>query len=353
MEQRLTTGEVVDLGGDLLPASLVRDLLISAEDLDPRGVRVRNARIDGQLDLCDVSARRPLVLRDCRAEAPLLLDRAQLSALDLAGLVAPAVSASRLRLDHNLDMSKVCLDSAGAGPAVDLTEATVGSRVNMSGARLVNTAGPSLHAPKLHTGSHVLLTDVRAVGTVRLDGARLGGNLHCNGAQLDADAEAALLGVDLQVDDTVFLSHGFRATSRSTRHAAVRVRGARIGGQLVLRGGSATGHFSLDVKHVRVGMEVLFPLDFAVGAVDLDGLTYAGLPRDASLDDWLELLASRTHQYASQPYHQLAAAHQAAGHERDVRRIRIRQQRDLHSRGQLSRRGRPATARCAARAGSA
>lgn len=87
-------------------------------------------------------------------------------------------------------------------------------------------------------------------------------------------------------------------------------------------------------------MEVLFPADFAAGAIDLDGLTYSGVPRDATLEEWLDLLANRTRQYASQPYHQLAAAHQAAGHERDVRRIRIAQQRDLLRRGQLTRRGR-------------
>ena len=80
----------------------------------------------------------------------------------------------------------------------------------------------------------------------------------------------------------------------------MRIRGARIGGQLVLRGGLATGP-----------------------------VAYTGVPRDSTLEEWLDLLANRTRQYASQPYHQLAAAHQAAGHERDVRRIGIAQQRDL------------------------
>jgi hypothetical protein len=144
----------------------------------------------------------------------------------------------------------------------------------------------------------------------------------------------------LQVDESVFLSHGFYATTAVPYLAAVRIRGARIGGQLVLREGRATGPIALDVKHVQVGMEVLFPAGFADGLVDLDGLTYTGVPRDSTLDEWLHLLANRTHQYASQPYHQLAAAHQAAGHERDVRRIRVAQQRDLLRRGRMTRRGR-------------
>ena len=100
MEQRLAAGELVDLDGGRVSASVIRDLLVRADDLDPRGVRIQNAWIDGQLDLCDVSAKRPLVLRDCKADSPLLLDRAQLSALDLTGLVAPAVSAPWLRVEH-------------------------------------------------------------------------------------------------------------------------------------------------------------------------------------------------------------------------------------------------------------
>jgi hypothetical protein len=340
MRQRLAAGELVDFGGDEVSASLIRDLLVHADDLDPRGVRLHNARIDGQLDLCDVSATRPLVLRDCQADEPLLLDRAQLSALDLTGLVAPAVSAPWLRLAHYLYLSKARLDGGKDDWAVDLTEANIGSHISMSGAHLISPDKFSLHAPKLRTGSQVYLTDVHAVGAVLLDGARLGGNLHCEGARLTTDGNAALLGVDLQVDESVFLSKGFHATTALPHLAAVRIRGARIGGQLVLRGGLATGQVALDVKQVQVGMEVLLPAGFAAGAVDLDGLTYSGVPRDATLDEWLDLLANRTRQYASQPYHQLAAAHQAAGHERDVRRIRVAQQRDLLRRGRLTRRGR-------------
>ncbi len=67
---------------------------------------------------------------------------------------------------------------------------------------------------------------------------------------------------------------------------------------------------------------------------------YEGLPRDATVDEWLTLLSTRTPSYSTQPWAQLAAAHSAAGHERDVRRIRVAAQRDLRLRGQLTRWGR-------------
>ncbi|MFI5591153.1 hypothetical protein ACIA5G_39305 [Amycolatopsis sp. NPDC051758] len=333
----LTNGEFADFEGGKIPASRIRELMVRADDLDPRGLRVRNARIEGQLDLCDVSAKRPLALQDCTTDAPVLLDRARLSALDLTGLVAPAVSGPWLRLEHYLYLGRARLDGGSDDYALDLAEATVGGHVSLRGAHFRSETEYAVHAPRLRTGSEVYLTDVVAVGTVRLEGAYIGGNLYCGGSFFGG-SDIALLAVDMQVDGSVFLSRGFRASAET--YTAVRMRGSRIGGQLVLRDGVASGPVALDVKQSRVGMEVFFPMGFADGEVDLDGLTYTGLPRDAGLDDWLDLLAHKTPRYATQPYAQLAAAHQAAGHERDVRRIRIAQQRDLQRRGQLTRWGR-------------
>jgi hypothetical protein len=338
VEQRVIKGEFVDLEGEMISASVIRDLLITDDRLDPRGIRIRNARIEGQLDLCDIHTKRPLVLRDCRTDAKVLLERAHLSSLDLSGLVAPAVSAPWLRLDHYLYLQNARLDGGADDWALDLGEANVGGHISLSGSHFRSEKKYAVHAAKLRTGSQVFLSDIHAVGTVRFDGARIGGNLDCHGARLHSDDHSALLGVDMQVDDNVFLSRGFHATTNSAEHGAVRIRGARIGGQLVLRG-KASGMIALDVKYVRMGMEILLEPDFLDGRISLDGLTYAGVPRDGTLDDWLAMLADRTPRYASQPYLQLAATHQAAGNERDVRRIRIAQQRDLIRRGRLTRWG--------------
>jgi hypothetical protein len=334
----LTKGELVDFEGGGISAAMIRDLLVDADQLDPRGLRVRNARIEGQLDLRDVVAKRPLALLDCTADAPLLLDRAHLSALDLSGLAAPAVIAPWMRLDHYFYLVDARLDSGAEGHALVLAETTVGGHVNLHGAHLLSRTGNSIHAGRLRTGSDLYLPGIRTSATVHLPGARIGGDLDLTGAELTA-SDGALLGMDLQVDGNVLLEGGFRATSE--RYIAVRIRGARIGGQLVLRDGEVVGsRAALDVKQVKVGMELFLAADFADGRVELDGLTYAGLPRESGLDEWLDLLANRTPAYATQPYAQLAAAHQAAGHERDVRRIRIAQHRDLLRRGRLTRWGR-------------
>ncbi|MEV0679516.1 hypothetical protein AB0I60_23620 [Actinosynnema sp. NPDC050436] len=328
-------GDAVDFAGRTIPASLIRDLL--TDQLDQRGLRISGAHLSGQLDLSDVAVARPVVLRDCTAERPVLLDRARFASLDLSGLVAPSLSAPWLRLDHYLLVQDARLTSED-GWALDLAEADVGGHVSLRGSRLSGVEH-ALHAPKLRTGSQLHLAEVRADGTVFLDGARLGGNLRCDGATFTATG-VALLGVDMQVEDNVYLRRGFRARTGSDRLAAVRIRGSRIGGQLVLRDCRLTGQRALDVKHVKTGKEILLSPEALDGGVELDGLTYVGVPRDASVDEWLDLLATRTPTYASQPYLQLAAAHQAAGNERDVRRTRIAQQRDLIRRGRLTRWGR-------------
>jgi len=337
VEQRLGDGEFVDLKGESITASSIRDLLI-ADRLDPRGIRLRDARLDGVLDLADIQSKRPLVLLDCRTDSPVLLDRASLSSVDLSGLVAPAVSAAWLRVEHYLLLQNVRLDGGEHEWAVDLAEAHLGGHLSLRGARLAG-ARYALHAPRLRAGAEVFLTDLRAKGTVRLDGARIGGNLRCDGAKLHATTDAALLGVDMRVDGSLFLRHGSHFTTDSEEYAAVRIRGSRIGGQLVLHTGRATGKYALDVKFVRVDQEVLLATDFLDGILFPEGFTYAGLPRRANVDEWLGLLAKRTDQYHSQPYLQLAAAHQAAGNERDVRRIRVAQQKDLLRRGRLTRWG--------------
>lgn len=216
----------------------------------------------------------------------------------------------------------------GAGPD--------GGHLSLRGAQLTG-ARFALHAPEFRTGSQVYLTDLRASGTVKRDGARTSDNLRCDGARLTSTTDAALMAVDLQVDDNLLLSNGFQATTGSTTVAAVRIRGARVGGQLALRDAMAPDTVALDLKQVRAGMEILFAPHFPGGPVDL---TYVGVPQDATLTDWVDPPANRTSRCASRPYLHVPAAHQAAGSERDVLRIRVAHQQDLLRRGRLTPWGR-------------
>lgn len=295
----------MELIRDEIEAAEIRRLMVEADQLDPAGLKVVGATILGQLDLSDVVAKRPLCLLNCVATLPVLLDRAQFAHLDLTGLVAPSVAASGLSVDHDL---------------------------RLSGARLTGD-GVVFEGRRMRIGGSAYFDDgFRSSGAVRLNSSRITEVLMCGGARI----ESTLHLVDVQVGDAIFLSHGFHAMGDG-QHAAVRMRGARVDGQLILREGRVA---SLDVRHVRVGKDLLMPFEGIEGPVQLEGLTYEGLPRDATVDEWMSLLATRTSYYSTQPWTQLAAAHQSAGNERDVRRIRVAAQRDLRRRGQLSRWGR-------------
>jgi hypothetical protein len=173
---------------------------------------------------------------------------------------------------------------------VRLPGAVVGTMLSLAGATLRNPDGPSLVADYLRTGSNAVFYDgFDAEGTVRLVGAKIGGQLVCEDG---------------------------RARPSRPGDLALRLSQARITGHLILAA------------------------SFPDGPLDVTGLTYGGRPGNATLAEWLEMLAARTPEYASQPYFQLAKAHSGAGHEKNVRRIHLARQKDLLRRGDLGLAGR-------------
>jgi hypothetical protein len=64
-------------------------------------------------------------------------------------------------------------------------------------------------------------------------------------------------------------------------------------------------------------------------------LVDSGLSERISTSEWLRLLREGTTDYAAQPYQQLAA-HRAAGHDGEVRRILMAQRRDQIDRRALT-----------------
>ena len=259
--------------------------------------------------------------------------------------------------------------SASEHGTIRLLGAAIGGQLNGSAARLTNTTGPALNADNLQVKQNVLLrggftaTSASEQGTVRLLGAHVG-TLDCDGARLENTVGPALDADGLQADRDVGLDHGFTAISASAE-GTVLLTGAHIRGLLAGNGarlenttGPALVATGLRVDHdviladgftaTSTGSPVVLVLaDMRVGAalrfdpgrmmrdasvheslIEVDGLTYSGLPRPASLRLWLTLLRERTPRYTSQPYQHLAAAYRAAGHDRDARAVLIAQRRD-------------------------
>ena len=138
-------------------ASVIRDILRGrlGADPDPHGLRLRGARITGRLDLENLAADFWLELRDCLLAEGVLARDARLAGLVLAGCqiehpTEPPLDAARLTCGVlGLDRARV---NGHTGPdvgAVDLHGARIGGNLVCDGAQLRNDSGPALYALSL------------------------------------------------------------------------------------------------------------------------------------------------------------------------------------------------------------
>jgi hypothetical protein len=176
------------------------------------------------------------------------------------------------------------------------------------------------------------------LGTIRISGATIGGPVSLTNAKIRNPAGPALVADYLRTRSNMMLNGGFHAQGRH-EHGTVRLGGAEIGGRLRCENGRVDATIATDLavnlSKTHVAGDVSLPAPFTGGLLLITGFTYDGTTRRASLTEWLDMLATQTPNYATQPYLQLASAHLATGHERDVRRVHLARQRDLLRRGDL------------------
>jgi hypothetical protein len=281
----------------------------------------------------------------------------------------PAVSADSIHVTDIFALSEASLTGAGEMGTVRLVAARIAGALSLSDATVRNETGPALAAHYLEVAGTAYLHRMRVTGMVRVSGGRVG-RLSMEetqvdnplGPALDATRLVASQGIDLR--DAVLRGN-------APWMGGIHLRGAQVGGELDMRcttmsntgGGPAlrASHASVDgqaiLTHLVVERGDLNLRSATVGALrdepaqlpagtrlTLDGLTYSGLPGTESVIagpvdarvDWLR----RMPEYAAQPYRQLAAAYQAAGHEDEARRILIAQQQHVLHSGLLSPAGR-------------
>ncbi|WP_374425643.1 hypothetical protein [Paracoccus sp. (in: a-proteobacteria)] len=223
-------------------ASLIRALVLKqVEDcpLPERGLRIEGAYIYGDgpkgggtsgLDLEGAILDRDLALLRCRFPDPILLRSARLASLFLNG----SELTKQLNADRLEAAGGVFLRNLKATGEIRLLGAKLGSDLSCTDAKL-NAKGNALSADRLEAKGGVFLRNLEAAGEIRLLGARLGGNLSCKDAKLNATGRA--LGADrLEVTGSVFLNNLEAA-------GEIRLPGAKLGGNLACDGAkmNATG----------------------------------------------------------------------------------------------------------------
>ncbi|MEV7045543.1 hypothetical protein [Amycolatopsis sp. NPDC051061] len=347
-------------------AELLRELLLGLHGpVDPRGVRLMGARIIGMLDLDTISADTGLRLINCvfpeyidttNCHLPWLwLNRSHIEGLLARQLIVggdvrldsvrvggggngsislqgariggvldlndvqitndggPTLLADGLKVDGDIYLRGVRIVGSGVGSEVRLTGAEVGGQLVLSDSDISNETGSALIADRLSVKGDLLLMATRARGAGRfgvlyLHGARIGGMLDLDGAELANDTGPALRADRLQVDGNLDLRN--IKVGGAGELGTVRLLGARIGGRLDLEGAeiSNASGTSLQLQEAHAGEAIDLPFTVVCSAptpdspcsdakvVDVDGLTFSALSR-MGWQQWLHVIRLHTREY--------------------------------------------------------
>ena len=214
------------------------------------------AWIRGELNLDGVSSTIGLRFTGCRFEKPLSVSDAKLPWLFLDTCVLPAVTADRARAG-TLVIRGCELEGRRPEGLIQLAGAQVASELRLDGTRLLNRSGPAVRAPGLSVGDGgtcvgAFMDSLDAAGhaageaAVQLSGARISGNLMLRGARLANRSGPALIADGLSARDLLL-------TRDASTGRDFWASGGGWQGTVLLRGAAISGQLSLERAKVRCG----------------------------------------------------------------------------------------------------
>jgi cytoskeletal protein CcmA (bactofilin family) len=207
--------------GGKVPAELIRELVLGPAE-PGSAIRIRGARIDGELSLAYLEARVPILLERCELTDPPVLYWSRLGYLSLQESRMPGIVASDARLDGHLRLTRAVLDGE-----LRLRGATITGGLLLDGALLTNAGEQAVQGERLHVAGDLVATDARVVGEVVLEHAEIEGRLSMDGARLVAPGGQALSATNIRLTGGVF-------GRRMTVEGEVNLRDSTVGGAVVL-----------------------------------------------------------------------------------------------------------------------
>jgi len=262
-------------------ARFLRYLILGGCDALPgvipeRGVRVAGALVTGVLDLEGARNPRDVGLLQCRFDSVPNFRSTRIDTLNLSGSALPGLNADRLQAEGS-----VILVGVEATGEIRLGGAKLGGDLGCEGARFTaGDSGRALFADGLLAEGGVFLRGVEATGEIRLGGAKLGGDLDCEGAKFEAgESGFALFADGLQAEGNVFL-RGAEATGE------IRLSGAKLGGDLSCGGAkfeAGEGGRALNAGGAEIGRAFFLREGARIdGVLDLTGARVGNLNDDAA-----------------------------------------------------------------------
>jgi hypothetical protein len=214
------SGSVVDGAGKdkkrIVRAGLIRRCCLELKDqIDPRGLRLNNAIIDGSLDMSGMTVPFPLRFDGCEFDSAPLVEGAQLFELSLTGCPRlPGLLGNGLKVRRDLNLSGSRIVGAHRTSvnttrrsAVWLCESEIGGRLLLVDTTVDGQGDRAIHADRIQVrGSVRFIHGFGARGAVRLMGARIGGSMDLTGAKILASGSGPALDLrNATMEGSVFL----------------------------------------------------------------------------------------------------------------------------------------------------
>jgi hypothetical protein len=274
-----------------IPAEAVRTVLTRHDlNVDPRGVRVRGARIIGELDLSHVSFAHPLQFYDCVFDSDCNFNWLSVKDLALVSCVTQMVQLKGVNTTHNFAAPSSVIHGgivaydARIGGQVFLDNAVVHQgendfALNFDGATIKAdlfadglTIHGELRAVRTRIEGNTILNDSHIVNpggfSVRFDAIEINGSLYMNGFTSDGNVcvDTAQIGGQLSL-----LGAGIRALPGTDR-PALSLDSSHIDGGIFagpLERGSMTCNTTifggLSAMHAQIGKQVILRYASLIG----------------------------------------------------------------------------------------
>lgn len=258
-------------------ASLLRLLIMGGtpdSGLHERGVALYGGWIEGRLDIAYCAARGQTLLNFSHFDTRPTFYNAHLRQLVLQDSTFPGLMAQGAKIDAGLILAR-----SRSTDTIDVNGAKIGGQFACNGANINGAGAQALNAQRVETGGSVVIRNITAKGTVAINGAKIGGQLDFTGANLDGAGGTALNAQVVETKDSAFLR-------KITAKGNVDINGAKIGGQLACDGASfyCGGGKALNAQQIRVSKGLFFRYleKPPQGLIDLSGAHAADLIDDLS-----------------------------------------------------------------------